>query len=134
MPPQFSRPTTFPSLPTSQPNMSNLIASLDPASLSQLLGAMSGNSVPQNPQPAHPGLNGADLARLLAQVPSPVQTPGFGAPPQPHLSQLSNQFPALASLFANQSQAVAPPVQTHTQAGAAPDMNEIMAQLAQYQR
>jgi hypothetical protein len=113
--------------------MSNLIASLDPASLSQLLGAMSSNNLPQNPQPAHHGLNGADLARLLAQVPSPVQTPGFGAP-QPHLSQLGNQFPALASLFANQPQAVAPPVQTPTQAGAAPDMNEIMAQLAQYQR
>jgi hypothetical protein len=95
---------------------------------------MSGNNIPQNAQPApNQGLN-ADLARLLAQVPSPVQTPGFSGPAQPHLAQLGNQFPALASLFANQSQAVAPPVQTPTQAGPAPDMSEIMAQLAQYQR
>ncbi|KAI4624114.1 uncharacterized protein J4E87_005612 [Alternaria ethzedia] len=135
LPPHFPQPNNpFPSLPTSQPNISNLIASLDGASLSQLLGAMSGNNMPQNTQPApNQGLN-ADLARLLAQVPSPAQTPGFSAQSQPHLAQLGNQFPALASLFANQSQAVAPPVQTPTQAGPAPDMNEIMAQLAQYQR
>jgi hypothetical protein len=97
---------------------------------------MSGNNMSQNPQHApNPGLN-ADLARLLAQVPSPAQTPGFGGHSQPHqhLAHLGNQFPALASLFANQSQAVAPPVQTPTQGGAAPDMSEIMAQLAQYQR
>ncbi|CAN9307267.1 unnamed protein product [Alternaria alternata] len=117
LPPHFPQPNNpFPSLPTTQPNISNLIASLDGASLSQLLG-----------------LN-ADLARLLAQVPSPVQTPGFSGPAQPHLAQLGNQFPALASLFANQSQAAAPPVQTPTQAGPTPDMSEIMAQLAQYQR
>ncbi|KAI4943661.1 hypothetical protein J4E86_009624 [Alternaria arbusti] len=135
LPPHFPQPNNpFPSLPTSQPNISNLIASLDGASLSQLLGAMSGNNMPQNTQPApNQGLN-ADLARLLAQVPSPAQTPGFSAQSQPHLAQLGNQFPALASLFANQSQAVAPPVQTPTQAGPAPDMSEIMAQLAQYQR
>jgi len=135
LPPHFPQPSNpFPSLPTTQPNISNLIASLDGASLSQLLGAMSGNNIPQNAQPApNQGLN-ADLARLLAQVPSPVQTPGFNGPAQPHLAQLSNQFPALASLFANQSQVVAPPVQTPTQAGSAPDMSEIMAQLAQYQR
>ncbi|KNG47624.1 rna-binding protein [Stemphylium lycopersici] len=102
--------------------------------LSQLLGAMSGNNIPQNAQPApNQGLS-ADLARLLAQVPSPAQTPGFGANPHPHLAQLGNQFPALASLFASQNQAIAPPVQTPTQPGSAPDMSEIMAQLAQYQR
>ncbi|KAF1838019.1 hypothetical protein BDW02DRAFT_68882 [Decorospora gaudefroyi] len=129
-----SLPQHFPQLPTSQPSISNLIASLDGASLSQLLGAMSGNNLPQNTPPAsNPGLN-ADLARLLAQVPSPVQTPGFGASPQPQLTHLSTQFPALASLFASQNQAAAPPVQTPTQVSAAPDMNEIMAQLAQYQR
>jgi hypothetical protein len=135
LPPHFPQPNNpFPSLPTSQPNISNLIASLDGASLSQLLGAMSGNNMPQNTQPApNQGLN-ADLARLLAQVPSPVQTPGFSAQSQPHLAQLGNQFPALASLFANQGQGVAPPVQTPNQAGPAPDMSEIMAQLAQYQR
>ncbi|RMZ70579.1 rna-binding [Pyrenophora seminiperda CCB06] len=135
LPPHFSQPSNpFPALTTSQPNISNLIASLDGASLSQLLGAMSGNNMPQNAQAQpNPGLN-ADLARLLAQVPSPVQTPGFATQHQPHLAQLSNQFPALASLFANQSQPVAPPVQTPAQPGPAPDMSEIMAQLAQYQR
>jgi hypothetical protein len=94
---------------------------------------MSGNSMPQHQQPApNPGFN-ADLARLLAQVPSPAQTPGAG-PNQPQLAHLGNQFPGLASLFANQGQQAAPPVQTPTQGGAAPDMSEIMAQLAQYQR
>ncbi|EFQ86336.1 hypothetical protein CFE70_005474 [Pyrenophora teres f. teres 0-1] len=135
LPPHFPQPSNpFPALTTSQPNISNLIASLDGASLSQLLGAMSGNNMPQNAQPQpNPGLN-ADLARLLAQVPSPAQTPGFAAQHQPHLAQLGNQFPALASLFANQSQPVAPPVQTPSQPAPAPDMSEIMAQLAQYQR
>ncbi|CAO2656441.1 Nn.00g052440.m01.CDS01 [Neocucurbitaria sp. VM-36] len=133
--PQYSQPAanTFPTAPTSQPNVSNLITSLDPASLSQLLSAMSGNNISQNPQPApNPGFN-ADLARLLAQVPSPAQTPGAG-PNQPNLANLGNQFPGLASLFASQGQQAAPSVQTPTQAGAAPDMNEIMAQLAQYKR
>jgi hypothetical protein len=135
MQPHFPQPNNaFPPLPTSQPNISNLIASLDGASLSQLLGAMSGNTMAQNTQPAaNQGLN-ADLARLLAQVPSPAQTPGFGAAPPPHLAQLNSQFPALASLLANQNQTVAPPVQPPAQPGPAPDMNEIMAQLAQYQR
>lgn len=95
---------------------------------------MSGNNIAQNPQPApNPGFN-ADLARLLAQVPSPAQTPGFSGATQPQLTSLSTQFPGLASFFANQAQPAAPPVQTPTQTGAAPDMNEIMAQLAQYQR
>ncbi|KAF1946687.1 hypothetical protein EJ02DRAFT_217593 [Clathrospora elynae] len=134
LPPHFPQPTAnpFPSVPTSQPNISNLIASLDGASLSQLLGAMSGNSIPHNPQPApNAGFN-AEVARLLAQVPSPAQTPGFHN--QPHLGHLGNQFPALASLFASQTQQAAQPVHTPTPAGAAPDMSEIMAQLAQYQR
>ncbi|KAF1844068.1 uncharacterized protein K460DRAFT_289229 [Cucurbitaria berberidis CBS 394.84] len=134
--PQYSQPATtnFPPAPTSQANVSNLITSLDPASLSQLLSAMSGNNMPQNPQPApNPGFN-ADLARLLAQAPSPAQTPGFGGPAQPNLANLGNQFPGLASFFASQGQQVAPSVQAPTQAGATPDMNEIMAQLAQYQR
>ena len=132
--PPFNQPTpnSFPPAPASQPNISNIITSLDSASLSQLLGAMSGNNAPQNPQPA-PNFN-ADIARLLAQVSSPAQTPGYGAPAQPQLPQLGH-FPGLASLFANQAQAAAPPVQNAPQAGSAPaDMSEIMAQLAQYQR
>lgn len=141
--PPFNQPAPnqYPPAPASQPNISNMITSLDPATLSQLLGAMSGNNAPQNPQPA-PGFN-ADLARLLAQVSGPTQptqTPTYGlqpqTPAQPPLPQLG-QFPGLASLFANQPQPqqAAPPVQNAPPAGAPPtDMSEIMAQLAQYQR
>jgi hypothetical protein len=125
-----SAPNPFTQAPASQPNISNIITSLDSASLSQLLGAMSGNNVPQNPQPP-PNFN-ADIARLLAQVSSPVTTPGYGAQSQPQLSQLGH-FPGLASLLANQAQPAAP-VQSAPQAGGPPDMSEIMAQLAQYQR
>ncbi|KAH8724675.1 hypothetical protein GQ44DRAFT_259671 [Phaeosphaeriaceae sp. PMI808] len=118
----------FPSAPPNQPNISNLITSLDSASLSQLLASMSGNNVAQNSQPA-PNFS-ADLARLLAQVSSPAQTPGYGPQTQAQLPQLGH----LASLLANQAHTAAPPVQNTTQASASPDMSEIMAQLAQYQR
>ncbi|KAL6709470.1 nuclear polyadenylated RNA-binding protein 3 [Coniothyrium glycines] len=134
--PQFNQPvpTNYSASAAAQPNMSNLITSLDPASLSQLLSAMSGNNIQQTPQPAPtPAFNSNDLARLLANVPSPAQTPGPPGPNPPPLAQLGNQFPALASLLANQNQHPAPPAHTPTQ-GATPDMNEIMAQLAQYQR
>jgi hypothetical protein len=129
--PPFSQsgPNSFPSMPGSQPNISNLITSLDSASLSQLLGAMSGNNAPPNPQPA-PTFN-ADIARLLAQVSSPAQTQGFNAPAASQLSQLG-QFPGLASLLANQGQPAAPPAINTPQPGGVPDMSELMAQLAQY--
>lgn len=127
----------FAHAPTSQPNISNLIASLDGGSLSQLLGAMSNNNVPQSSQPTlSPGFN-TDLARLLAQVPSPAQNSGFSSQSQSQITQLSTQFPALASLFASQPQQAAPSApsaQTPTQSNGAPDMSEIMAQLSQYQR
>jgi hypothetical protein len=125
-------PNPFAAAPASQPNISNIITSLDSASLSQLLGAMSGNNVAQNQQPTPNNFN-ADIARLLAQVSSPVQTPGYGAPSQPQMPQL-NHFPGLASLLANQGQSAAPQVQNAPPTGGAPDMSEIMAQLAQYQR
>lgn len=133
MPPfQQAAPNPFTPTAASQPNISNIITSLDSASLTQLLGAMSGNNMPQNQQPP-PNFN-ADLARLLAQVSSPVQTPGYGTTAQPHMPQLG-QFPGLASLLANQAQTSAPPIQNPPQTGGAPpDMSEIMAQLAQYQR
>jgi hypothetical protein len=131
--PPFSQPATnaFSSAQASQPNISNIITSLDSASLSQLLGAMSGNNVPQNPQP--PQTFNADIARLLAQVSSPAQTPGYGASPQAHMPQ-HGHFPSLANLFTNQTQQAAQPVQNPPPSNGAPDMNEIMAQLAQYQR
>ncbi|KAL5121052.1 nuclear polyadenylated RNA-binding protein 3 [Pleosporales sp. CAS-2024a] len=134
MPPfNQSAPNPFTTAPASQPNISNIITSLDSASLSQLLGAMSAsNNVPQSQQPA-PMFN-ADIARLLAQVSSPTQTPGFGAPVPPQMSQL-NQFPGLAAMLASQAPPAAPPVQNPPQTGnPPPDMSEIMAQLAQYQR
>lgn len=136
--PQYtqSAPNAFAPAPAAPPNnISNIISSLDPGTLSQLLGAMSQqNSMPQNPQPA-PSIN-ADLARLLAQVSSPSQTPGFNTPALPQNPQLGQpQYSALAAMLGGQAQPAAPPVQTPTQqSGGAPDMNEIMAQLAKYQR
>jgi hypothetical protein len=136
--PQYSQPAPnlFQPAPAAQSNnISNIISSLDPSTLSQLLGAMSQqNNIPQNPQPA-PGIT-ADLARLLAQVSSPAQTPGFSTPAQPQLPQLGQpQYSALAAMLGGQAQSAPPPVQTATQqSGGAPDMNEIMAQLAKYQR
>jgi hypothetical protein len=133
--PQFSQPTPgpFPSAPTAHPsNISNIISSLDPNTLSQLLGAMSGNNAPQMPQPT-PGIN-ADLARLLAQVSTPAQTPGFNSQNQSQVPQLGNQYSALASLLGGQASASTPQSQTAAQPAGPPDMNEIMAQLAKYQR
>jgi hypothetical protein len=132
--PPFNQPTPnpFAQAPAAQQsNISSLITSLDSASLSQLLGAMSGNNVQQNPQP--PNNFNADIARLLAQVSSPAQTPGYGAPTQPQMPQLSH-FPGLASLLASQSQVSTPQAQNAPQANGNPDMSEIMAQLAHYQR
>jgi hypothetical protein len=132
MPPFNQAPHPFTPAQASQPNISNIITSLDSASLTQLLGAMSGNNMPQNQQPP-PNFN-ADLARLLAQVSSPAQTPSFGTTAHPQMPQLGH-FPGLASLLANQAQSAPPPVQSAPPAGGAPpDMSEIMAQLAQYQR
>lgn len=135
---QYTQPAPNPYQPVvaAQPNnISNIISSLDPATLSQLLGAMSQqNSMPQNPQPAA-GLN-LDLARLLAQVSSPSHTPGLTSPTQPHVPQLGQpQYNNLAAMLGAQAQSAAPPIQPPApQTGGAPDMNEIMAQLAKYQR
>lgn len=135
--PQYPQATSnpFPAAPAAQPNISSIISSLDPSTLSQLLGAMSQqNSVPQNSQPA-PGFN-SDLARLLAQVSSPSHTPGFGSPAPSQLPQIGHpQYSALAAMLGGQSQTTAPSVQPPAQQpGGVPDMNEIMAQLAKYQR
>lgn len=92
---------------------------------------MSGNNVPQNPQP--PQTFNADIARLLAQVSSPAQTPSYGAPAQSHMPQLGH-FPGFANLFTNQAQQAVQPAQNPPPSNGGPDMNEIMAQLAQYQR
>jgi hypothetical protein len=128
-------PNPFQPAPAAQPNnISNIISSLDPATLSQLLGAMSQqNSMPQNPQPAA-GLN-LDLARLLAQVSSPSHTPGLSSPAQSQLPPLGQpQYNALAAMLSGQAHSAAPVQPPAQQPGGAPDMNEIMAQLAKYQR
>ncbi|KAJ8115585.1 hypothetical protein OPT61_g2793 [Boeremia exigua] len=131
--PQYtqSAPNAYPSAPAAQNNISNIISSLDPSTLSQLLGAMSQhNSATQNAQPT-PGIN-ADLARLLAQVSNPGQTPGFSSSAPSQLPSLGQpQYSALAAMLGAQSQSPAPPVHPPAQqSGGAPDMNEIMAQLA----
>ena len=129
---QFTQPASNAFPPAQQSNISSLISSLDPNTLSQLLGAMSGNGAPPVQQSA-PSIN-ADLARLLAQVSSPAQTPGFSTPSQPQMPQLGNQYSALASFFGSQASTGNSQPQTAAQSGGAPDMNEIMAQLAKYQR
>ncbi|KAJ4412622.1 nuclear polyadenylated RNA-binding protein 3 [Didymella pomorum] len=137
-PMQYTQPALNPFQPApaaQSNNISNIISSLDPATLSQLLGAMSQqNSMPQNPQPAA-GLS-LDLARLLAQVSSPSHTPGPTSPALPQIPQLGQpQYNALAAMLGGQAQSAAPPVQQPApQPAGAPDMNEIMAQLAKYQR
>ncbi|KAF2175588.1 hypothetical protein K469DRAFT_646961 [Zopfia rhizophila CBS 207.26] len=141
-------PGQYPPTPTNNtPNLSNLISSLDSNGLSQLLGAMSHNNPSQAPpQPPAAGLT-SDLARLLGSVSAPpAQPPAYAPrpsqPPQsPQTYPNSYQNPALASLLGGQgplqpTPPAAPPVQTPTQPSPAgqPDMNEIMAQLAKYQR
>lgn len=138
--PPLANPYALPT-PTnaSNPNLSSLISSLDPNGLSQLLGAMSGNnSTSQTPQPPS-AAHAPDLARLLGSISTPAQAPAYTAPSQPPYSYPNPyQNPALGSLLGGQipAQPAAPPVHTPTQAPpqSQPDMNEIMAQLAKYQR
>ena len=119
-----------------QTNLSSLISSLDPNSLSQLLGAMSGNTAAQAPQP--PQAIAPDLARLLSQVPTPaVVPPAYNAPaaPAPPPAAPPQQFAnPYQNPFGGQppQPPAAPPAANPQQPQ--PDMNEIMAQLAKYQR
>jgi len=117
-------------------NLSSIISSLDPNSLSQLLGVISGNNAAQTPQAPHSGLT-PDLARLLSSVTSSPAAPAYNAPAQPQQQFASlYQNPAFASLMGGQQpQQNTPSVQTPQAApGQPPDMAEIMAQLAKYQR
>ncbi|KAJ4291162.1 nuclear polyadenylated RNA-binding protein 3 [Kalmusia sp. IMI 367209] len=121
---------------TNTSNLSSLISSLDPNGLSQLLGAMSNNNALQTPQAPPPGIS-SDLARLLGSVTTPTAAPVYNpqtVSPQQYPNSYQN------SAFAphrngQQSQTAAPPVQTpQGTPSQAPDMAEIMAQLARYQR
>ncbi|PVH97676.1 hypothetical protein DM02DRAFT_73776 [Periconia macrospinosa] len=131
------RPPYMPPVPgnvTHTPNLSSMITSLDQNSLSQLLGAISGNNAVPGPQPPT-GLT-PDLARLLSQVTTSAPGAPFNLPAlpnqpyinpfQPPYNGQSQQPPAghNAGLPGHPGQPGQP---------GQPDMNEIMAQLAQYQ-
>ncbi|KAF1956539.1 hypothetical protein CC80DRAFT_60013 [Byssothecium circinans] len=128
-PPTFMPPA--PGNATNPPNLSNIITSLDPNSLSQLLGAMSGNNAAQVQQP--PAGLAPDLARLLGQVSTTAVATPYSAPAMP-LQQFTNPY---QNPFGGQ-QPPQPPagrnVGNPQQQPGQPDMNEIMAQLARYQR
>ncbi|KAF2685587.1 hypothetical protein K458DRAFT_387546 [Lentithecium fluviatile CBS 122367] len=139
-------PPTAPYAPLASPggpsatNLSNLISTLRPEQLSQLLAAMPPNSATQAPQPQPAGLT-PELARLLSAISTPTPAPTYNtpAPPLPPQSyqnpyqnptypqQYSAQLPAPQSVQPSQQ-----PSQPATPGQ--PDMNEIMAQLAKYQR
>jgi hypothetical protein len=123
------------------PNLSNLISTLDPNSLSQLLGAMSGNGVQQALQ-AQPTIT-PDLARLLSSVSTPTAAPAYNPPTaqqyttpyqpqQPHSAAQVPVNPTSTNPYAmpQNTQYTGQPAQ----GAKPPDMAEIMAQLAKYQR
>ncbi|ORY06022.1 hypothetical protein BCR34DRAFT_666717 [Clohesyomyces aquaticus] len=134
--------------PASNPaNLSNLISSLDPSGLQQLLGAMSQNGQSQTQQSPQPPAVAPppDLARLLGSVSNPqTQAPSYPNQSQQNAPQgyqnTYQQMPSLASFLSSQppTQAApsAAPIQSPTQATPTgqPNMQEIMEQLARYQR
>lgn len=133
--PPYAAPATnpFAASAAAPANLSNLISSLDPNSLSQLLGAMSGNGAVQQAVPA--GIS-PDLARLLGSVATPTAAPVYNNQPVPQQQYApSYQNPQFAPQPNGQQQQAAPPVQAPQGApNQTPDMAEIMAQLARYQR
>ena len=90
------------------------------------------NAVTQIPQAPSTGI--PDLARLLGSVSTPAQVPTYAPAPQPAYSNPYHN-PALAAFLGSQQQPApaAPQAQAPTQPNQ-PDMSEIMAQLAKYQR
>ncbi|KAF2747579.1 hypothetical protein M011DRAFT_494331 [Sporormia fimetaria CBS 119925] len=118
------------------------MANLDPNIISQLLGAMTQNTAPQNAAPPAAAATAApDLARLLGSLSAAQQQApqGLAANTQPGQQQYQNAMTnsALASLLGAQTQpGAAPHGQAPAQApqGGQPDMSQIMAQLARYQR
>ncbi|KAL5420540.1 hypothetical protein PMIN04_006412 [Paraphaeosphaeria minitans] len=134
-----------PPMPTTNaanpPNLSNFISTLDPNSLSQLLGAMSGNGAQQAPQ-GQPTIT-PDLARLLSSVSTPAAAPAYsppaaqqhGASYRPQQPQSAGQAPVNQPVMSQYTM----PQNTQyagqpAQGAKVPDMAEIMAQLAKYQR
>ena len=145
-PPPTVPPYNMPA-PTGAPNaanLSNLFSALSPDQLAQLLAAMPRNSPAQTPQPQHAGLT-PELARLLSAVSTPTPTPtsAYNMPPPPpqsyanpyHNPAYTQQYGAHVPIQQQPAQPVQP-VQppSHAATPNQPDMNEIMAQLAKYQR
>jgi hypothetical protein len=139
----------LPSTNAGNPDLSSLISSMDASQLQKLLGAIQPPQSQQAPQQqASPSFSGAagatDLARLLGSMSAQQgQTQGYQPPSGQTPQQYQDSFqslannPAFASLLGNQSTPAAAPVQPPTQATPSPqqpDMAEIMAQLAKYQR
>ncbi len=135
--PVFPYTSTTPTSATNSADLSKLLGSLDPNSMSQLLGAL-GSSAAQTPQPPAPGIT-SDLARLLSSVSNPAAVPTYEAPALPPQSYANPyQNPSFAQFYGGQASAQQHPQPTQHLPPAAspgqPDMNEIMAQLAKYQR
>ena len=159
--PQYGQPPLQQMPPQSQaaggnPNLANLISSLDGAGLQKLLGAMQQNPTGPNgpPQPTPQQIAQVpDLAALLANAPRqqpplpplPPQQQGFsygGARPQPQPQQPPTQYggmppnpaythnPAPAPYMVHQQQS--PPF--HQQPSQQPSIQSIMEQLARGKR
>ena len=146
---QIAQPQSLPS--GTQPNLANLITSLDGPSLQQLLGAMAKNpqtptSSQQNSLPLH-SEQSQGLASLLSNI-SPQQPPQNGyqypAGPQQHQNAYSGPVPNTTfTSNSNLSSLLHTPhgrpssqgIQAqHQQIGQQQSVQDIMAQLAKYQQ
>lgn len=110
-------------------NLSSFLSSVTPEQLSQLLAAMPRSSAAQTPQPQPAALT-PELARLLGTVSTQAPTTAYSnavPPAQPYANPYPNQ--AYPQQYGSQ-----PPAQPVQPPASQPDMNEIMAQLARYQR
>ena len=148
--PQIPQPQQSLSTGT-QPNLANLITSLDGPSLQQLLGAMAKNPQPltntrQNSLPLH-SEQSQGLASLLSNIsPQQPQQNGYQHPagPQQHQNAYSGSGinttftsnPSLSSLLhATHGRPSSQGVQAqHQQLGQQQSVQDIMAQLAKYQQ
>lgn len=126
-------------------NLSQLITTMDPASLQKLLGAMQSPTAPQ--QPGAPTALTPDLAKLLIPAVGAPPAAPFGQAPPAHdpLAALRNN-PALAGLLGSHS--IPPPINPlqmnqppppgvpppQIARGGQPDMADILARLGSYQR
>jgi hypothetical protein len=134
--PPSAAPFNLPGAPNAA-NLSSLFSALSPDQLTQLLAAMPRNSPAQTPQPQPTGLT-PELARLLSAVSTPAPTSAYNMPaPQPQSYGNPYQNPAYTQQYGAQGPIQQPAQPVQPASHAAPprsDMDEIMAQLAKYQR